>query len=598
MEIRNFSIIAHIDHGKSTLADRFLEITKTIPKDKLIPQYLDRLDLERERGITIKMQPCQLRYSLDNQKEFLLNLIDTPGHIDFHYEVSRALKAVEGAILLVDVTKGVQSQTLANLELAKKMGLKIIPAINKVDLEASLLEEVKKEVSEITQRKEEEISLISAKTGFGVENLLKRVVEEIPSPKIDLNSPLKSLVFDSLYNSHLGIIAYLRVFSGQIKKGDKLFLMRENFPFEVKKVGYFSPELKEKEKLSSGEIGWLATGIKKPEILRIGETITTLEAAKEKKVFPLPGYQRPQPMVFASIFPKNSADFEELKSSLEKLSLNDSSFDFKPQLCPLLGRGFLLGALGLLHLEIITQRLKRHFGIETIITWPSVLYRVELKDGEVLEIKNAEEMPDTFKIKRILEPWVKIKIFFPFVYFGNISEVLGEHCFLFKKKEIKGEKVFLEGEIPLAEIIHNFYDQIKSKSKGFASYSYQFLEWRQGEIAKLVIRIAGQDQYGLSFLIRREKMEKFARSLVSKLKEILPREQFSVPIQAVFNNKVIARETLPALKKNVTGNLYGGDRTRKMKLWQKQKKGKKRLKEFGQVKIKPEIFVKLFSSLE
>ena len=596
MEIRNFSIIAHIDHGKSTLADRLLEITGTVSKGKMLPQYLDRLDLEREKGITIKMQPVRMFYKPANSKdEFMLNLIDTPGHTDFSYEVSRALAAVEGAVLLVDGSRGVQAQTVANLDLAKKLKLKIIPVINKVDLDIPNLGDLKAELANLTGLEPARVSLVSAKSGLGMGELLQRITSEIPGPGASLESPLKALVFDSTFDSHLGIIAYLRIFKGTAKLKDKLVLFSRKIDFEVKKIGYFSPDFKELEALNAGEIGWIATGIKEPGVLHVGETITSLEEFRKGRVTPLPGFKKPQPMVFASVFPKDSNQFELLKSSLEKLSLNDSSFSYQFQQSPVLGRGFLVGALGLLHLDIITQRLKRHFNIKTVITWPSVLYKAELKDGNTVEVQDAEKMPEEEKIKRVLEPWVKLELSFPLKYQGNVFAILSKYRFLYDSKNIKGNSLYLTGEAPLSEIVQGFYDELKSATEGFGSYGYQLAGFKEADISKLEIRLAGQSQYGLSLLVVKEKAYKVGRELAKRLKELLPKEQFPVAIQAVWRGRVIARETLPPLKKDVTGYLYGGDRTRKMKLWAKQKKGKKKLKKFGQVKLPADVFIKVLA---
>ncbi len=590
MKIKNFSIIAHIDHGKSTLADRFLEITQTVPKEKMLAQYLDRLDLERERGITIKMQPVRMHWL-----DYEINLIDTPGHTDFFYEVSRALKAVEGAILLVDGLKGIQAQTIANLNMAKKMNLKIIPAINKIDLEISNLDYLKKELSEITNVAQEKISLISAKTGQGVKELLEKVIGQIPLPKMEINKPFKAMVFDSTFDPHLGIIAYIRVFEGEVSAKEKLMLFSEKYSFEAKQVGFFAPDFKKTNKLLAGEIGWIATGIKKPGLLQIGETIVQAKAYKENKVSALEGYKKPQPLVFASVFPKDSKEFDLLKFSLEKLALNDSSFSYKLQHSPVLGRGFLIGALGLLHLDIISERLKRHFKVETAITWPSVLYKVELKNGKIVEIEEAERFPEQQEIKQVLEPWVKIIISFPSRYLGAIFNLLEKYRFVYLKEEERDKITYLEGEVSLSEIVKNFYDDLKSQSQGFASYTYQLSDWKPADISKMEIHLAGKKQFGLSWLVIKENAYIEGKKMVKKLKELLPREQFSVAIQAVWKNKVIARETLPALRKDVTGYLYGGDRTRKMKLWQKQKKGKKALKEMGQVRLSSDVFIKMLS---
>lgn len=611
--LRNFVIIAHIDHGKSTLADRFLELTRTIEKRKMREQYLDQMELEREKGITIKMQPVQMIYQKESQAQdqnikiqvpnkfqdnlefknskqaFVLNLIDTPGHVDFSYEVSRSLKAVEGAILLVDATQGIQAQTVAHYHLAKKQNLVIIPAINKIDLPSARIKETEEELISLCQVKREEIFKISAKTGEGVKELLEAVIEKIPPPPIQLEKPFRALIFDSFYDPHRGVIAYLRVFEGEIREGEEVCLYATQAKFKVKEVGIFKPELVKKEKLVSGEIGYLVTGLREPAKVRVGDTLYK----SQEKIEPLEGYREPKPLVFASVYPQSSDDYELLKKALEKLKLNDASLFYQPTSSSSFGRGFLMGFLGLLHLEIIRERLKREFHLETIFTPPTVSFKLLTFSGQEKEIFRASDWQTQEKIKAILEPWVLLEIYSPFRYFNEIMKLKTPFRLIYKETQYLGEVVMMKFEAPLGEIITNFYDQLKSVSEGYASLNYEFLEYRPGDLVKLEIFLAGEKFEGFSRILHREKVEKEARVLVEKLKEILPRENFPVAIQAVVENRVIARETLPALKKNVTAHLYGGDRTRKMKLWQKQKEGKKRLKERGRVKVPSRVYLEI-----
>jgi GTP-binding protein LepA len=582
-KIRNFAIIAHIDHGKSTLADRFLEITGTVLKDKLVPQYLDQLSLEREKGITIKMQPVQMIFG-----GYILNLIDTPGHVDFSYEVSRALACVEGAILLVDGVQGIQAQTIANLELAKEQGLKIIPAINKIDLEIANLDELIEELKILTG--EDEVFLVSAKFGTGVEELLKAVTLEIPPPKIEDNQSVKALIFDSHFDSYKGIISHIRVFSGEFKKFDTAYLRRAKYKFKILEVGVFKPELIEKESLSQGMIGYIATGIKDPGILKIGETITfDLEAE------PLSGYQEPIPTIFASIFPSEEINYENFAQTLNKFRLNDPAIFLEPITNPLLGRGFNLGCLGLLHLEIVEQRLKREFKTEIIMTLPSVKYLVKLKNNQEIFIHNPEELPSEDKILEIQEPIVKAQIFTSPFYLEKISELIknsrGEI------KEIITEKSILKIVclLPLNELISGFYDDLKSISSGYASLRWKFFSYQKSDLIKIDILIAEEKEPSLSRIVPRQNAEKIGRGILLKLKELLPRQEFPIKLQASIDKRIIARETVPAIYRDLAGWLYGGDRTRKMKIWQKQKAGKKRLEKIfkGKVKVPNNILIQI-----
>ncbi len=595
--IRNFAIIAHIDHGKSTLADRLLEITQTVKKEELRPQYLDMMDLERERGITIKMQPVRMKWKLpENLKKIfnfefsILNLIDTPGHVDFSYEVSRSLAAIEGAILLVDATKGVQAQTIANLEMAKKQGLKIIPCVNKIDLPQAQVENTILEIYEILGI-EEEVLTISAKLGTNVDKLLERIVREIPPPKGQKEKPLRALIFDSKYDPFYGVIAYVRIFDGAVQKGEELFLIQKKVRAQAKEVGYFLPQMEKANKLEAGEIGWIALGIKEPGIVRIGDTISLF--AKDKiLVKPLPGYQEPKPTVFMSIYPKNPNDFLPLKDALEKLKLNDASLYFEGETRAFLGRGFKCGFLGLLHAEIICERIKREFGIDIAISSPSVAYKIKTKKGEEIIVSSAKDWPNEAEIEEVKEQYVLVKIITPTEYFQNIMKFLKEKD---TKVESFGEgKILIELEMPLRELIVGFYDKIKSLSRGFASLDYKLLDWRKADLVKLEILIAGKVEEALSQIVPRDKAYQIAKETLDKLYKIFPPQLFEVPLQGRVRGRIIARRTVKAKRRDVLAPLYGGDVTRKMKLLERQKRGKKKLKEKGQLSLSPEIFWKMF----
>jgi len=585
--IRNFCIISHIDHGKSTLADRFLELTRAIPKEKMQPQYLDMMPLEREKGITIKMQPVRMEHN-----EYILNLIDTPGHVDFSYEVSRSLAAVEGAILLVDATKGIQAQTIANLELARRQNLAILPVINKIDMPTARIEEVKKEITQLLKIKEDEIFSISAKYGTNVEELLEAVIQKIPSPSNDKNQPLKALIFDSKYDPFKGVIAFVRVIDGEIKNNEKIYLMAVKIEGKVKEVGYFIPDFYPKETLTAGEIGYIATGIKEPGKVRVGDTIT-IQSLKYK-VTSFPGYIEPQSMVFASLYPENSDDYELLKDSLSKLKLNDASLVFEPESRETLGRGFRCGFLGNLHIEIVSERLHREFGLNLVISTPSVIYKIINQKNKEIFIYSAQDFPNPSEIKKIEEPWVKLKILTPTVYLGRVLDVLKEIQGKYLKTQYFGEdKQLLIYEIPLREMIIGFYDKIKGKTQGFASMNYEILEYRSADLVKLEILVAGKKEEAFSKVVLRENAFEIGKNLVKKLKEILPPQLFSVAIQAVIEGKIIARETIRPKRRDVIAPLYGGDYTRKRKLLERQKKGKKELKEKGELHIPPRVFLEI-----
>ena len=586
--IINFSILAHIDHGKSTLADRLLELTGTVDKRKMQPQYLDMMDLEREKGITIKMQPVRMKF-----KDYILNLIDTPGHVDFNYEVSRSLAAVEGAILLVDAAKGIQAQTIGNLELAKKQNLVIVPVINKIDLAQAKIAETKKEMIKLLSVAEKEIIEISAKQGKNIEQVLEAVIEKIPLVKDNEQQALRALIFDSKYDAYKGVITFVRVFDGEVKKGDKISLMQSKAKSEVKEVGIFKPELSPVEKLSAGEIGYLATGVKEPDKVRVGDTITLLGS----QVKALPGYQEPTPMVFLSVYPENPDDFELLKDSLERLRLNDAALTFKPELKEGLGRGFQCGFLGLLHAEIVTERLKREFGLHLVLSTPSVVYKIITKHKEFFVYTSAD-WPDPSQIEESQELWTELQVLTPLSYLGKIHELLESiESHYLKTDYLSQEKIELIYEVPLREIItKNLYDRLKSVSQGFASMNYQVLDWRKADLVKLDILILGRKEETLSRIVPEKEAEREGRRIVKTLKEKLPSQLFALPLQAAIVGKVIARETLRAKRKDVLAPLYGGDYTRKRKLLERQKKGKQELKEKGRIKIPSQVFLEIFKT--
>ncbi|MER3406893.1 MAG: elongation factor 4 [Patescibacteria group bacterium] len=586
-KIRNFAIIAHIDHGKSTLADRFLEITKTVEKEKLTPQYLDRLSLERERGITIKMQPVTMEY-----KGYILNLIDTPGHVDFSYEVSRALAAVEGAILLIDGTQGIQAQTIANLELAKEQNLKIIPAINKIDLPIRNLDDLVEELKKLTG--EEEIYLVSAKEGWGIEELIQAIIDKIPPPNLNkkYENP-KALIFDSHFDFYKGIIAHIRIFKGVFKKGDEVYLRQKNYRFKILELGVFKPELLEKDFLSDGMIGYLATGIKDPGILKIGETITF-----DLTTDPLPGYQEPKPNIFASIFPSEEINYDYFEESINKLRLNDPSLFVEKIYHPVLGRGLNIGCLGVLHLEIFKERLKREFNTEIIITLPTVQYKIKLKNGKEIYIKNPNDLPTKDQILEIQEPIADVEIFSPLEFLENISNLIKEKRGEIKEVNFEESIIKIRAKLPLNELISGFFDDLKSISSGYASLRWSFSNYQKADLVKLDILITEEKEPSLSRLVYRTQAEEIGRKILLILKENLERKEFPIKIQAAIEGRIIARETIPAIYRDVAGWLYGGDRTRKMKLWQKQKKGKKKLEKLfkGKIKVPHEVLIKILKA--
>ena len=593
--IRNFCIIAHIDHGKSTLADRLLEFTGAISKRDMQAQVLDTMDLERERGITIKLQAVRLSYPAVDGETYELNLIDTPGHVDFAYEVSRSLAACEGALLVVDAAQGIEAQTLANLYHAVEAGLVIVPVINKIDLDAAQPELVAEEIAEVTGIGRERMILASAKEGIGTREILEAVVTAIPAPAGEADAPLRGLVFDSHYDAFRGVLVYIRVVDGTIRRGMRVRMMNTDSVHEVDEVGVFAPAMRPFNELSSGEVGYFTAAIKNVADARVGDTVTA--ADRPAAVTPLPGYRAVKPMVYAGLFPTASEDYMDLKEALEKLQLNDASLVYEPESSAALGFGFRCGFLGLLHLEIVQERLEREFNLDLITTAPTVAYRVLLKKGELIEIENPSLLPDVSAIEHIEEPYVRLSIIVPSQYLGAMMELCQERRGTFKNLEHQvGGRVVLEYQIPLAEIIHDFYDALKSRSKGYASMDYDVTGFRAAELVKLDVLLGGTPVDALSMIVHREKAAAQGRRLVDKLKSIIPRQLFEVPIQAAIGGKVIARETVSALRKDVLAKCYGGDITRKRKLLEKQKEGKKRMKTIGRVEVPQEAFIAALST--
>ncbi len=587
--VRNFCIIAHIDHGKSTLADRLLEFTNSISKRDMQDQVLDTMDLERERGITIKLQAVRMTYPARDGQTYELNLIDTPGHVDFAYEVSRSLAACEGAILVVDAAQGIEAQTLANLYQAVEAGLTLVPVVNKIDLDAAQPEMVAEEIADVTGIPREQVIFASAKQGIGTQEILEAVIARVPPPRGDPAAPLRALIFDSHYDTYRGVITYVRVVDGEIIPRTKIRMMNTGKVHEVDEVGWFAPGPRPAEKLTAGEVGYVTAAIKNVIDARVGDTITTSEHGAAT---PLPGYRQVKPMVFAGLFPTNSERFGDLKEALEKLQLNDGALSYEPENSAALGFGFRCGFLGLLHLEIVQERLEREFELELITTAPTVAYQVTLKRGGVLEVDNPALLPDPTMIETISEPFVKLSIIVPSNYVGPMMELCQERRGVYKRLEHRpGDRVVLEYEMPLGEIIHDFYDQLKSRSKGYASMDYEMVGFREGDLVKLDVLVAGEPVDALSLIAHRSKAQVQGRKLVEKLKSIIPRQLFVVPLQAAIGGKVIARETISAMRKDVIAKCYGGDITRKRKLLEKQKEGKKRMKRVGSIEIPQEAFM-------
>ncbi len=585
--IRNFCIIAHIDHGKSTLADRLLEHTKTISERDMMNQVLDDMDLEREKGITIKSHAIQMSYKIKGET-YTLNLIDTPGHVDFSYEVSRALAACEGALLLVDASQGIQAQTISNLYLALDNDLEIIPVINKIDMEGAMIPEVKDQIIDLIGCKEEEILLASGKSGIGIEEILEAIVDRIPAPKGDPDAPLQALIFDSVFNSFRGIIAYYRVFNGTLRKNDKVKFVNAGNEYGADEVGILKLGLEPKNEVSAGNVGYIITGVKNAKEIKVGDTITLSSQPTES----IKGFEDVKPMVFAGIFPVVTEDFEELRDCMDKLQLNDASLTYEIETSQALGFGFRCGFLGLLHMEIIQERLEREFNQTVITTVPNVSFIAYTTKGEKIIVQNPTQMPDPVKLDRIEEPFIKAQIITLPDYIGNIMTLcLGKRGILVNQSYLTTTRVELIFEMPLTEIVFDFYDKLKSSTRGYASFDYHPIGWRDSDIVKMDILLNGDKVDALSALIHRSRGQDFGRKLTEKLKELVPRQQFMIAIQAAIGAKVIARETLSAMRKDVTAKCYGGDISRKRKLLEKQKEGKKRMRQIGNVEIPQEAFL-------
>jgi GTP-binding protein LepA len=596
--IRNFSIIAHIDHGKSTLADRMLEITNTINKRQMKEQVLDNMELERERGITIKMRPVTMDYE-NNGDKYTLNLIDTPGHIDFSYEVSRALQAVEGTVLLVDSTQGIQAQTLTTLQLAKDLGLTIIPVLSKIDSQNSRIEDITKEIVNLVGCESSDVILTSGKTGEGVDKLLEEIVKKIPAPKVaaedNPNNDFRSLIFDFQYSNHKGIVVYTRVFDGELKAGQKIKFNASDRNFGPNEVGIFKPDERKVESLRAGEIGYIVTGIKEPGVAFVGDTVLD----QFSKIPALSGYQDPKPVVWASVFPESQDDFTDLRSALGKLKLTDSSLTFEEEASGTLGRGYRCGFLGMLHLEIITERLHREFNLDLIVTLPSINYTVTTKKGDEIKAYSPSAFPDFGDIAEIKEPWTEIKIILPNEYLGDVMQVLYSHeAIPSETLTLSNNRSSISAEVPLRELMRNFFDELKSASSGYASLSYEIADYRKADVVKMEVLVAEEEFPAFSKIISKFRVEEEAQKTVEKLYNIMPRQMVATKLQCKAVGRILSSKTIPALRKNVTAHLYGGDITRKMKLREKQKKGKKKMQANAKIKVGQDVFMKMMKSGE
>ncbi|EPH12780.1 translation elongation factor 4 [Facklamia hominis] len=587
--IRNFSIVAHIDHGKSTLADRILQQTHTVAERDMKAQLLDSMDLERERGITIKLNAVEVNYDAEDGQRYIFHLIDTPGHVDFAYEVSRSLAACEGALLVVDAAQGIEAQTLANVYLALDNDLEILPIINKIDLPSANPDHVKQEIEDVIGLDASQAALCSAKTGIGIDTILEQIVEKVPAPSGDLEAPLQALIFDSAYDAYRGVVLNVRIVNGMVRPGDKIRLMSNQKEFEVIEVGVFSPNAIKRDFLMVGDVGYITAGIKTIQDTRVGDTITSANRpAKE----PLPGYRKLNPMVFAGLYPVDSADYNDLREALEKLQLNDASLHFEPETSQALGFGFRTGFLGLLHMDVVQERLEREFNLNLIITAPSVIYRVVKTDGEEVIVDNPSEMPDPTEIDHILEPYIKASIMVPNDYVGPVMELAQRKRGKFITMEyLDDTRVNVIYELPMAEIVYDFFDKLKSMTKGYASLDYELIGYQTSNLVKLEVLLNGDVIDAFSLIIHKDFAYPRGRALVEKLKEIIPRQMFEVPVQAAIGNKIIARSTIKAYRKDVTAKLYGGDVSRRKKLLEKQKEGKKRMKAVGNVEIPQEAFM-------
>ncbi|KKF55851.1 translation elongation factor 4 [Streptococcus uberis] len=592
-KIRNFSIIAHIDHGKSTLADRILEKTETVSSREMQAQLLDSMDLERERGITIKLNAIELNYTAKDGETYILHLIDTPGHVDFTYEVSRSLAACEGAVLVVDAAQGIEAQTLANVYLALDNDLEILPVINKIDLPAADPERVRQEIEDVIGLDASEAVLASAKAGIGIEEILEQIVEKVPAPSGDVDAPLQALIFDSVYDAYRGVILQVRIINGVVKPGDKIQMMSNGKSFDVTEVGIFTPKAVGRDFLSTGDVGYIAASIKTVADTRVGDTVTL---ANNPASEPLDGYKQMNPMVFAGLYPIESNKYNDLREALEKLQLNDASLQFEPETSQALGFGFRCGFLGLLHMDVIQERLEREFNIDLIMTAPSVVYHINTTDGEMLAVSNPSEFPDPTKVDSIEEPYVKAQIMVPQEFVGAVMELAQRKRGDFVTMDyIDDNRVNVIYQIPLAEIVFDFFDKLKSSTRGYASFDYEISEYRKSQLVKMDILLNGDKVDALSFIVHREFAYERGKLIVEKLKKIIPRQQFEVPIQAAIGQKIVARSDIKALRKNVLAKCYGGDVSRKRKLLEKQKAGKKRMKAIGSVEVPQEAFLSVLS---
>ena len=586
--IRNFSIVAHIDHGKSTLADRLIQLTGGLEAREMTEQVLDSMDIEKERGITIKAQTVRLKYHAKDGKDYILNLIDTPGHVDFAYEVNRSLAACEGSLLVVDASQGVEAQTLANVYQAIENNHEIVPVLNKVDLPAAEPEKVKQQIEDVIGIDASDAIPISAKTGVGIPDVLEAIVNRLPAPKGDRNAPLKALLVDSWYDPYLGVIVLVRIVDGSMKEGDQIQMMRTGAEYNVDRVGVFTPKKTEVKELGPGEIGFLTASIKEVADTRVGDTITN---AKKPTAEPLPGFKAAIPVVFCGLFPVDAAQFEDLRAAMGKLRLNDASFSFEMETSAALGFGFRCGFLGLLHLEIIQERLEREFNLDLIATAPSVIYKMTLIDGSQIEIHNPVDMPDVVQIEEIQEPWIEATILTPDEYLGSVLKLCQDRRGNQKELTYVGNRAMVKYDLPLNEVVFDFYDRLKSVSKGYASFDYHLTDYRVSDLVKMQILVNAEPVDALSMLVHKTRAEGRGRAMVEKLKELIPPHMFQVPIQAAIGGKVIARETVRALRKDVTAKCYGGDATRKRKLLEKQKEGKKKMRQYGKVDIPQEAFI-------
>ena len=587
-KIRNFSIVAHIDHGKSTLADRLIQSTNTVADRDMKEQLLDSMDIERERGITIKANTVRIDYTAANGEKFVLNLIDTPGHVDFAYEVSRSMRAVEGSLLVVDSTQGVEAQTLANVYQAIDADHEIVPVLNKIDLPASDCERVSEQIEDVIGIDASEALEVSAKSGLGIQETLEAIVEKLPPPKGDSNSPLKAMLVDSWYDAYLGVVVLVRIMDGVLGKGDKVKMFSNGSVHTVDRVGVFRPEMQSTEQLGPGEIGFITASIKQVRDTKVGDTITHERKGAEE---PLPGFNPSQPVVFCGLFPVDSAEFEDLREAIEKLALNDASFSFEMETSAALGFGFRCGFLGLLHLEVIRDRVEREYDIELITTAPSVIYHIYMKDGSSIQLHNPADMPDLSKVDHLEEPRIKATILVPDDYLGDVLKLCQDRRGIQEDLTYAGSRAMVVYDLPLNEVVFDFYDRLKSVTKGYASFDYQMTGYREDNLVKMSILVNEEPVDALSIMVHRDRAEMRGRAMCEKLKDLIPRHMFKIPIQAAIGGKVIARETLAALRKDVTAKCYGGDATRKRKLLDKQKAGKKRMRQFGKVDIPQEAFI-------